>query len=89
MGEKYDQLYIHYPHVRKKEIRRPLRKTFAVIILMTLKMDYLKLVIMRIAAFWEITYCCREVLTFTRGLLLSYTLKWRQQVLQELLNLVT
>jgi hypothetical protein len=42
-GKKYDQLYIHQPHLLTKEIRRPLRKAFVVIIRRTLKMNYLKL----------------------------------------------
>jgi hypothetical protein len=52
-------------------------------------MDHLKLVIIRIAVSWETAYSCREVQLFTRGLLLPYNLKWRQQVLQKILNLVT
>jgi hypothetical protein len=76
--EKYDQLYMHHPHLFMKEIRRPLRKTFVVIIPRTLKMDYLKLVTMRIAAFWEMAHSCGEVQTFTRGLLILYNIKWRQ-----------
>jgi hypothetical protein len=43
---------------------------------------------MRIAAFWEMGWLV-EVQTFRRKLLLPYTVKWRQQVLQKRLKLVT